>query len=272
MKHVSPTRVAFCLTLALTGCASPPEPVAVQWENTHRTVNSAIPRWQENNRVVPSPRVAGEWTLKAVDFKGDDGQYDADFYYAVAHANRIVVASHQGEAWFSARDWLQAHGATPVIEYRDKTDCLRCDTVDVTLSRINKAAEPVALLKNNHTDNKTRATGEGLPEKTQALPTSAPLMKPLLRQWHARAGLTLQGALKQWSSDVPCGTNGKWHINWHSQKDYSIDSDLLFSGDYFDAVTQLFNLYQTAESPLYADIYKSQCLIIISDNKEGVWK
>lgn len=126
--------VFICLMLTLSGCSSPPEPVAVKWDATPTTVNSSLPQWQENNSVVRSPNVEGEWSLRLTGFKGDSGTYGPEFYYAVAHSNRIVVVSSSGTAWFKTKAWLQAHGATATIEFYQKNSCSTCTVVDVYLS------------------------------------------------------------------------------------------------------------------------------------------
>lgn len=128
--------VFLCLTVALSGCSSsPPEPVAVKWEAPTAVVNSTLPEWQANQVVVPSPGVAGNWSKRITDFQGDRGSYAPDFYYAVAHSTRIVVASDSSGAWFEAKAWLRAHGATAPIEFNRQLTCLTCNRVDVYLTR-----------------------------------------------------------------------------------------------------------------------------------------
>jgi Cag pathogenicity island protein Cag12 len=136
MKPFNLRSVLYFLTVALSGCSSsPPEPVAVKWDAPTAVVNSTLPEWQENNVVVPSPGVAGNWSKRITDFQGDSGSYGPDFYYAVAHSTRIVVVSNSGAAWFEAKEWLRAHGATGPIEFTRQMACLTCNRVDVYLSR-----------------------------------------------------------------------------------------------------------------------------------------
>ncbi|CNI07712.1 Uncharacterised protein [Yersinia kristensenii] len=135
MKPFSPRWGAVCLMLILAGCSSPPEPVAVNWDATPTTVNSTLPQWQENNIVVRSPNLTGEWSKRITDFQGDRGTYGSEFYYAVAHSTRIVVASNSSTAWFNTKAWLQMHGAVAPIEFNRRLGCLTCNTVDVYLSR-----------------------------------------------------------------------------------------------------------------------------------------
>ncbi|CNM04149.1 cag pathogenicity island Cag12 family protein [Yersinia pseudotuberculosis] len=140
MKHlIRPCWVAVGLMLA--GCSSPPEPMAVKWDATPTTVNSTLPLWQENHVVVHSPDVVGSWSKRITDFQGDNGSYGPDFYYAVVHSTRIVVASNSSSAWFNTKAWLQLHGATAPIEFNRKLDCLTCNTVDVYLSRSDFASK-----------------------------------------------------------------------------------------------------------------------------------
>ncbi|HHQ9522456.1 hypothetical protein HRD68_00155 (plasmid) [Yersinia massiliensis] len=141
MKHFSPLVAAACLTLALAGCSSPPEPVAVKWEAAPTAINSTLPQWRENNVVVQSPNVEGKWSLRLVGFKGDSGSYGPEFYYAVAHSNRIVVVSSSGSAWFKTKTWLQSHGATATIEFYSKQRCSTCSVVDIYLSRSEFASK-----------------------------------------------------------------------------------------------------------------------------------
>lgn len=135
MKPFSSRMAAVCLTVALAGCSSPPEPVAVGWEAPPTALNSTLPQWQENGVVVRSPEVNGNWSLRLADFDGGNGRYGPDVYYAVAHSSRIVVITNSSGAWFATKAWLQAHGATATIEFSRQLACLTCNRVDVYLTR-----------------------------------------------------------------------------------------------------------------------------------------
>lgn len=120
--------------LLLAGCSSPPEPAAVEWDKPTTAVNAAFPDWHENNVVVPSRVISGQWARKLTDWQGDAQNYPADVWYAVAHSTRIVVVSPAAAEFFSARDWLTRHGATGVIAWQQKLNCLTC-TTDLYFSR-----------------------------------------------------------------------------------------------------------------------------------------
>lgn len=69
----------------------------------------------------------------------------------------------------------------------------------------------------------------------------------------------------KWADDEKCHATKRWSVRWNTQTDYLIDSPLTFTGS-FEAMTQkLFSLYRHANTPLYVDGYKAQCLIIIND-------
>lgn len=87
--------------------------------------------------------------------------------------------------------------------------------------------------------------------------------------WTIRQGSTLKSALMQWikQPDARCATStGYWSIHWNTQGvNYPIDAELRFKGSFQQAITELFELYQYAEKPLYVSGYQHQCLIIVSD-------
>lgn len=91
---------------------------------------------------------------------------------------------------------------------------------------------------------------------------------PTLKVWKIEKGETLKKAFDSWALSEKCNINNKWSVRWDTDIEYSIDYPLSFSAHNFEeATTQLFTLYQKAQSPLYVNGYRNQCLIVISDKK-----
>lgn len=82
--------------------------------------------------------------------------------------------------------------------------------------------------------------------------------------WVAVPGSTLRSTLIKWSSDDKCNSSDSWNVIWPVDIDYPMDSRLEFRGNFYEAITRLFDLYKKAQQPLYIDIYKSQCILSVS--------
>ncbi len=78
-------------------------------------------------------------------------------------------------------------------------------------------------------------------------------------------GTTLKQGLQQWSAATGCGLAGiyHWQMIWESHINYPVDAPLIFHGDYLTAITKIIDLYSVARIPLYAHIYRNQCLVVI---------
>lgn len=107
--------------------------------------------------------------------------------------------------------------------------------------------------------------------KSSNIANTTKVINPIIpaKAWDAKVGETLRGVLERWSSGETCKANERWTvINWPDGVDYSIDSALRFNGTYYDAVSQLFDLYKSADVPLYVDLYNpknSPCVVYVSD-------
>ena len=79
------------------------------------------------------------------------------------------------------------------------------------------------------------------------------------------AGTTLKQGLQQWSATTGCDVTGiyHWQMIWETQVNYQVDAPLIFHGDYLTAITKIIDLYSVARIPLYAHIYRNQCLVVI---------
>lgn len=86
--------------------------------------------------------------------------------------------------------------------------------------------------------------------------------------WLARKGDTLKDTLLRWTRESPCrGTD--WTVIWFTPVNYHIDAPLQFSGDFRAALTGIFTLYKTADKPLFAVVNTHQCVIQVTDRRDG---
>ncbi|GLX91889.1 hypothetical protein Pfra02_44570 [Pseudomonas fragi] len=119
MKKILPG-ISALYALALVGCSSPPEPAAVDFDQTPKVVNNNLPRLVMTNEVIKSQESSGPWSLTLADFQGDQRPYNIDFYYALDHADLIELDTPSlGDAQ-RTRKWLIEHGATAPIQASNK--------------------------------------------------------------------------------------------------------------------------------------------------------
>lgn len=96
----------------------------------------------------------------------------------------------------------------------------------------------------------------------------APLTSlPAGQVWTALAGTTLKYTLTQWATSVRCesGSSPTWVVIWPTSVNYRIEAPLTLRGNFESVVVQLFELYRTAEKPLYASANRLQCLVYVND-------
>lgn len=122
--------------------------------------------------VIPSPIITGHWAKAIYDFDGEKGNYLPDDYFAVAHANQIVVLTQTSSGYFNAKRWLRTHGAKGVIDYQVKQGCIGCSETDIYFYRIDK---PVDI----HPIQVKKKTERMLPEKKPAKDNHSMTSKPL---------------------------------------------------------------------------------------------
>ncbi|MFC3395094.1 cag pathogenicity island Cag12 family protein [Brenneria rubrifaciens] len=103
---------------ALSGCASPPEPVQPAWDTPGVAVNATLPQWSENRIVIPSAHVDGSWSMSMVF--SPEAIYPPGVWYAVAHSKQAVVSASDGASYFTAKTWLRKHGYRAVVIYQPK--------------------------------------------------------------------------------------------------------------------------------------------------------
>ena len=181
---------------------------------------------------------------------------------------------------------LNAAGLTPVMDDRRKevtvkfvvpakTEASKVTPVMQSRNSIDMAKKPLIggmltppVVPVITPPFKQPVINKALPVMPVVVASPAPV-KPALRTWVITKGSTLRKGYEQWVSGESCsGQNGKWSVRWDSATDYPIDYPLTFTAADFEAATsQLFNLYQHAQVPLFVNGFRQQCLIVISDRK-----
>ena len=86
--------------------------------------------------------------------------------------------------------------------------------------------------------------------------------------WQVHKGDTLKDTLLRWTRESPC-RGADWTVIWSTPVNYHIDAPLQFSGDFRAALTGIFTLYKKADKPLYALVNAQQCVIQVSDRRDG---
>ncbi|EOW6430982.1 cag pathogenicity island Cag12 family protein [Cronobacter turicensis] len=121
-------------SLVLSGCASPPPPVPVEWNKPGQSVNTGLPQWRDNQAIISSPVVKDNWLLSIHARNFNETRWTPAVFYAVAHSARIVVAAPTDADFFTAKNWLGRYGAKGVIEYQSVTGCLTCSDTHIYFS------------------------------------------------------------------------------------------------------------------------------------------
>ena len=92
------------------------------------------------------------------------------------------------------------------------------------------------------------------------------------KSWLAPSGTTLREMLMKWAQDTRCesGASTQWTVIWPvSVTDYRLDAPLTFRGSFETMLGQMFDLYRTAQKPLYAEASRMQCVVSVSDTPDG---
>jgi len=92
------------------------------------------------------------------------------------------------------------------------------------------------------------------------------------KSWLAPSGTTLREMLMKWAQDTRCesGASPHWTVIWPvTVTDYRLDAPLTFRGSFETMLGQMFELYRTAQKPLYAEASRMQCVISVTDIPAG---
>ena len=80
-------------------------------------INPSLPYVPDFHGVIKSDVSGKGWVYEITSLSGVQARTPT-FYYALAHADRIVVTTHDAGLWFRIRDLLKMEGATAVVEWR----------------------------------------------------------------------------------------------------------------------------------------------------------
>lgn len=103
------------------------------------------------------------------------------------------------------------------------------------------------------------------PVATATVTSPAPVTPAI---WQANKGDTLKDTLLRWTRESPC-QGAAWTVIWSTPVNYHIDAPLQFTGDFRAALTGIFTLYKTADKPLFAVGNAHQCVIQVTDRRDG---
>ncbi|EBU6813450.1 type IV pilus biogenesis lipoprotein PilL [Escherichia coli] len=140
----------------------------------------------------------------------------------------------------------------------------------------NSQNKPRNPFRGNSVSSSTPAatpTPTGSTVKSIPLMTGTPV-KPVSqgKEWRAPAGTTLRENIIKWAEETKCESMASthWMVIWPlSVTDYRLDAPVMFRGSFESAMEQVFELYRTAQKPLYAQASRMQCIITVSDTRDG---
>ncbi|ATQ05188.1 toxin co-regulated pilus biosynthesis Q family protein [Salmonella enterica] len=139
-------------------------------------------------------------------------------------------------------------------------------------SGVPAVSSPAAKVKTTpgKTTGKNPFTGSGV--KTSPVPVASKVSEvkpPAVRVviWQASVGSTLKDTLLEWTTREKCTAGGTWKLAWNTTVNYRIDAPLAFSGSFRSAINDLFILYGTASTPLYAATQSAQCVLLVDDKE-----
>ncbi|EEB6817216.1 hypothetical protein FVW76_16190 [Salmonella enterica] len=148
-------------------------------------------------------------------------------------------------------------------------------TQKVSVSEAGAAGVPAAVTPPvkatpGKTTGKNPFTGSEGKTSTPTVAGKVSVVKPPAVRaviWQASVGTTLKDTLLVWTTREKCTAGGTWKLAWNTTVNYRIDAPLAFSGSFRQAVNDLFILYGTASTPLYAATQSAQCVLLVDDKE-----
>ncbi|MEL7595425.1 toxin co-regulated pilus biosynthesis Q family protein [Aeromonas veronii] len=180
--------------------------------------------------------------------------------------------------WRASGNWLAAvdelifsRRMSAVLDWRALSLSLK--SAPVTVQVPTTGATPSSTFLTGVTPA-TQPSSSPLAVKKDAAPVFASSSnfvapKPVpVQVWKAEMGTTLRETFAAW------GKRANWNVVWDvslTNVDYPIDAAFVQSGDFLSAIQKTVELYKKASTPLYADAYPEQRLVIITGlkDKEG---
>lgn len=199
-----------------------------------------------------------------------------------------VVSVYTNDQWTRVLERLLAEQSiSGNVDWNRQTVTLSRtgQTLHVATPPTRVAAGTPAAAPHNPFSGGNTAAKPGTGTSTAPLPDSPPTAKlnapansatfgkpvaPVIdgKTWQAPAGKTLREVLSKWASEQRCesGASANWTLIWpNAVTDYQLEAPLTFRGSFESMLDQMFRLYKNAETPLYADGSRVQCLIAVSD-------
>lgn len=140
-------------------------------------------------------------------------------------------------------------------------------------NNLNKPRNPFRENSATLSTATTSSAPTGSTVKSIPLMTGTPV-KPVSqgKEWRAPAGTTLRENIMKWAEETKCESmaSAHWMVIWPlSVTDYRLDAPLMFRGSFESAMDEVFELYRTAQKPLYAQANRMQCIITVSETRDG---
>lgn len=110
-------KIFIITAMMLSGCSSPPEPTPVEFDKANEVITPSLPYLADFHGIIPSETNGKGWEYSKTFSERQDFR-TPEYYYALAHADRIVVLTNNAGSWFQFRDALKHQGARGVIEWR----------------------------------------------------------------------------------------------------------------------------------------------------------
>lgn len=260
---LQPTRMTAANTTTTLAMAGTPQPAAVLSLSPAR--NLTLEQWVR--RIMPSGwKLAYENALRT-------------------KLNTRIVSVYTNDQWTRVLERLLAEQSiTGNIDWNTQTITLARagQTMPLAAPPTTISAPPSSTPRNPFKGENTASTppssavplvGPAATVKTSVPALSAAFGKPVLpvidgKIWQAPAGKTLREVLSKWVIEQRCesGASANWTLIWPTAvTDYQLEAPLTFRGSFESMLDQMFQLYKYAETPLFADGNRVQCLVAVSD-------
>ena len=229
------------------------------------------------SRPLPSPTIRQNFSRLIIT--GKPGNVPVTL--SPAARNRTVsqwIKTLLPDGW----QFKQENASTPKLNTR----LISWSANDQWTRSLNRLLEEQHLWGHLDWDNRTltiTTSATSSPGNTTDTPATTPVKpvpvteNPVIpvsqgKEWRAPAGTTLRENIIKWAEETRCESmaSAHWMVIWPlSVTDYRLDAPLIFRGSFESAIGQVFELYRSAQKPLYAQGSRTQCVITVSDTRDG---